>query len=224
MQHREMKQSPSTTRSRSARAFTAAVGVAAISVMAACSTETVTDPDGAARAGLLGGTVGVLTNTLSAVTGLLRLTPLSQPVTRSVLVTRRAGGELRVPETGLRLTIPAGAIAKDTMTITVTALPGRLVAYEFEPHGTQFAKPLTFSQDLSATSWVLSLLKPSLGGGYFKNASQLNTQTGVSQVNEELVARLEAGRVSFDISHFSGYMVSTGRQSRPAASPSSDEQ
>jgi hypothetical protein len=223
MQHREMKQSRTSVRTRSTRALTAAIGVAAMGVMAACSSDTVTAPDAAARNGLLGGTVGVVTSTLSSVTGLLRLAPLSQPVTRSVLVTRRAGGELRVPETGLRVTIPAGAIAKDTMTITVTALPGRLVAYEFEPHGTQFAKPLTFSQDLGATSWVLSLLKPTLGGGYFKNASQLNTQTGVSQINEELAARLEVGRVSFDISHFSGYMVSTGRQSRPAASPTSEE-
>ena len=185
--------------------------IATAGLLAGCSADTVTAPSMSPSNGLLGGVIGTLESTLSSVTGLLRVTPLSQPVTRSVLIRRAAGGELRVPETGLRLTIPAGAIPRDTMTITVTALPGRLVAYEFEPHGTQFARQLTFSQELSATSWVLSLLKPTLAGGYFRSASQLNTSTGAAVVNEELAARIEAGRVVFDLSHFSGYMVSTGR-------------
>ena len=37
------------------------------------------------------------------------------------------------------------------MTITLTALAGQVVAYRFEPHGTQFfAKPLTVEQDAGA--------------------------------------------------------------------------
>lgn len=211
MNARDSQNSPRSTRAQRARRVVLAAGLVASSALAACSTDSITAPAPAPSNGLLGSTLGLVNNLLSSVTGLLRLAPLQSPVTRSVLVTRSQGGELRIPETGLRLTIPAGAIPRDTMTITVTALAGRAVAYEFQPHGTRFAKPLTFSQDLSVTSWLVSLLKPELSGGYFKDASQVNTQTGVSVINEELDARISGNRVTFDISHFSGYMVSTGR-------------
>lgn len=191
--------------------------VTTAAILAACATESATAPEVTASRGLLGSTIGRLGNTLSSVTGLLRLVPLNREVTRSVTVTRAAGGQLYIPETGLRLTVPAGAITTDRLTITVTALPGRLVAYEFQPHGTQFAKPLSFSQELSATSWVTSLLKPSLSGGYFKDADQLDTRTGVAEIDEELAATVLDGKVRFDIRHFSGYMVSTGRKSKARA-------
>ncbi len=192
--------------------------VTTAAILAACSAEPTMAPELTASRGLLGSTIGRLGNTLSTVTGLLRIVPLSRPVTRSVTVTRNAGGELHIPETGLRLSVPAGAITTDRLTITVTALPGRAVAYEFQPHGTQFAKPLVFSQELGATSWLLSVLKPSLKGGYFKDADQLNTQTGVAEIDEELAATVLDGKVRFDIRHFSGYMVSTGRSSKSRAS------
>lgn len=224
MNARHSQKFPRTTRAILARRVVLAAGLAASSALAACSTDSVTAPAVAPSNGLLGSTLGLVTNLLSSVTGLLRLSPLQTAVTRSVLVTRSQGGELRIPETGLRLTIPANAIPRDTMTITVTALAGRAVAYEFQPHGTKFAKPLTFSQDLSVTSWLTSLLRPQLSGGYFKDASQVNTETGVSVINEELVARINGTRVDFDISHFSGYMVSTGRTGKqvPKETPTSE--
>lgn len=208
-------------RSRTARTLTLLASVVATGVLAACSSDSVAGPNVSARDGLLSSTIGLVTNTLSAVTGLLRSKALAQPVTRSVLVTRSNGGSLRLPETGLTLTIPAGAIPRDTMTITVTALAGKAVAYEFEPHGTQFSKPLTFTQDLELTSWLSMLLKPSLSGGYFKDASQVNTSTGAAIINEELSARIIGTDVVFSISHFSGYMVSTGRSSKQPEAPSS---
>ena len=87
-----------------------------------------------------------------------------------------------------------------------------MIAYDFQPHGTKFLKPLTFRQDLSGTTWGTSLIKV-LNGGYFKSTSQLDQARGVALLDELLPAVTLDRRVSFSINHFSGYMVSSGRQS-----------
>ncbi|HEY0931192.1 MAG TPA: hypothetical protein VGE27_14825 [Gemmatimonas sp.] len=170
-------------------------------------------PETQASNGLLGSTLGLVNGLLSNVTALLRITPLSAPITRSVTVNNATGGVLLVPETGLEVIIPAGALPTSQMTITVKALAGRAVAYDFEPHGTQFVKPLQFRQSLGLTLYTLLPIKPVLAGGYFANANQVNTATGRSTLNEVINASVVGGTVRFNIQHFSGYMVSTGRSS-----------
>jgi hypothetical protein len=189
---------------------------ALIAVAGACAGDSLTSPTPtpAPSQGLIGGLLGLVSQLLTPVNGLLRTTVLDQPVVRSITVGSN-GGVLRIPETGLTLTIPQYAVTSST-TITVTAVAGRTVAYEFQPHGLVFRKPITFTQSLASTSLLSTT---SLSGGYFKEVSQLDPMTGAALINEELPARVSNGTVSFDISHFSGYMVSTGRSKTTTTAP-----
>jgi hypothetical protein len=206
--------SPQVSLFRRARRTAAVLGLSLF--VGACAVDAPSAPvapDTQAANGLLGSTLGLVNGLLSNVTALLRLTPLNAPITRSVTVNNATGGVLLVPETGLEVIIPAGALPTSQMTITVKALAGRAVAYDFEPHGTQFVKPLQFRQSLGLTLYTLLPIKPALSGGYFANTNQVNTTTGRSNLNEVLNATVVGGTVRFDIKHFSGYMVSTGRSS-----------
>lgn len=207
----------SSRRTRFVRTTRVLFGAAAIGLLAACSSESVTAPTPVQPSnGLIGDLLGTVNNLLGTVTGLLRLTPVNAPVTRSQTFDRN-GGQLNIPELGFSLKVPAGAIPGQTLTITVTAIPGRMVAYNFEPHGTQFLKPLTISQQLQGTNGLLGLLiRPNLAGGYFKSDTQLNPLTNTAVINESFPIRINGTTASFDISHFSGYMVSTGRSSAPS--------
>jgi len=62
----------------------------------------------------------------------------------------QSGGVLTVPETGLTMEFPAGAVS-GPITITVTA-DQKYVAYKMDPAGTQFLKDVTVTQSLSNTT------------------------------------------------------------------------
>jgi len=183
-------------------------GAAMIGIVAGCSADGTTGPRAPQpqpSAALVGSLLDLTTTTLTSVTGLLRLSPQPE-LLRSVTVDA-SGGVLDIPETGLRITIPRGAVAART-TITVRSIPGLMVAYDFAPHGIKFAVPLQFSQDLAGTQMKEGVV---LSGGYFASDTQLLPLLGLAKVNEVLPARVTDGRVVFDIRHFSGYMVSTNR-------------
>ena len=59
------------------------------------------------------------------------------------------GGVLTIPETGLTMEFPAGAVS-GPITITVTA-DQKYVAYKMEPAGTQFLKDVVVTQSMSST-------------------------------------------------------------------------
>ncbi|MEP6779923.1 MAG: hypothetical protein ABJC26_08545 [Gemmatimonadaceae bacterium] len=206
-------------RNRIVRAVGAAAAVAALSFAAACSSDSVTAPEmnrsNGAITNLLTGLTGTL-NHLINVTGLLRVTTLSSPIVRSAVITQK-GGKIEIKELGFELDIPAGAIPTSSMTITVTALAGSAVAYDFQPHGTKFLKPLSIRQDLKGSNWDKVKVKCVLSGGYFKDLSQVNLLQGTAQLDETFPVVLESSRVSFDIMHFSGYMVATGRSADASA-------
>ena len=61
------------------------------------------------------------------------------------------GGTLLLPGADFSLTIPAGALSGPTA-ITVTAKAGPFVAYDMQPHGLQFMKPVIAVQGLSTTA------------------------------------------------------------------------
>lgn len=151
--------------------------------------------------------VGALTSLLS-MNGLQRTTALAAPITVSKAVGAE-GGTLAIPEAGVTVTIPRGALATTT-TITMTARAGTLVAYDFAPHGITFAKPLVFSQQLRGTNASL-LTAPLLQLGYYSDASLL-TKTG-ALVSELLGGTFDVLTWTFTapISHFSGYIVTCGR-------------
>ena len=186
------------------------VGIAGAALAStACSNDSLTAPEMSAAPALRGdlvSTINAVSSTLISKTALLRSKPIASPITRSLTVSN-TGGVISIPEAGVTLTIPKGAIGATPITISVTALPGSAVAYHFEPHGTKFLSKITLTQDLSGTAWF-SNNKLKLGGGYFADDSQINLLTGKSLLNELLPVSTSGAKLNLDISHFSGYMVS----------------
>src|SRR4030095_7317152 len=84
--------------------------------------------------------------------GLLRTVPLSAPVV-VVKTLPSGGGGISVPGTDFQLQVPNGAFAGKSMTFTITAYAGSVVAYDFQPHGVTFLKPLKAVQQLGHTNW-----------------------------------------------------------------------
>src|SRR5689334_14824217 len=84
-------------------------------------------------------------------TGLVlkRLTPLTSDISASAVIGPK-GGSIKLDGAGAKIDIPAGALSEAT-TITMTALAGANVAYEFQPHGITFAQPVKVQQDLRVT-------------------------------------------------------------------------
>jgi len=132
-----------------------------------------------------------------------------------------AGGTIILPGTGLQLVVPAGAVSAN-VTFTISALAGKVVAYDFQPHGAVFNVPLTFVQDLGTTAYrgikVPPTFVPAWQGGYFADSLAINETTGVTAVTELIpasadltVSNTHHAQVSFQIRHFSGYIISVGR-------------
>lgn len=185
---------------------------AVLGIATACSSDSVTAPAPQVTASNNAFTdlVQQTLQQLVAALGLKRTIPLQLPVVRAQLIGPK-GGTIDIKETGLKVTVPSGAITGAPILITVTAVPGTMVAYDFQPHGTKFAKPLQFEQELKGTNWDKLKLKMTLQGGYFKSLSQLDPLRNTAQLDETYPVTLTNSRLSFDIWHFSGYMVSTGR-------------
>lgn len=117
------------------------------------------------------------------------------------------GGVLRLPSAGLTVVVPRGALSKK-VTLSVSPRAGQFLAYEFQPHGTKFAKALRVTQDLRGADWSGN----SLSAVYYANESQLDDATGDVQATELMDVDVDAaaGTASFEIHHFSGYMFATG--------------
>jgi hypothetical protein len=147
-----------------------------------------------------------LTDTETVVTVLGRTTPVSDIIVSKVI--GPSGGTITIPAAGLTLTVPALAVSVNT-TFQVHALPGTVVAYEFEPHGMKFKVALTVTQALAGTS------NPSASGtlnaGYFSDKSKIDFKTKSAAVDEVLpTTKGTNGSITFQVKHFSGYLVSSG--------------
>ena len=188
--------------------------VSAAALAAACSDRTPLAPAAGDRAVAVSGSADLLGITLTDVGGVVRKAPLKADVVASKLISNKAGASIAVAGTGLTVTIPAGALPRDTMTITVTALGGNAVAYDFEPAGTKFVAPLKLTQDAKYLSLLGTLMPTSMQAAYFADRSQVDASTGNASVNELLPTLVDivGSKVSFNVSHFSGYMVSGGRR------------
>ena len=143
-----------------------------------------------------------------------RTVPLRVGVTASAII-GPAGGHLAIPEAGLTVEFAPRALSKPTR-ITISAIPGGGVAYEFQPHGVIFAAPVYVTQSLHNTAAEHDpALAAVLQGSYFdtelRNAFVDSTHT-FARVKERRPAKLHTVRdlLEFTIEHFSGYMVSTG--------------
>jgi len=122
------------------------------------------------------------------------------------------GGTLPIPG-GARLVVPEGALSEN-VTISVTRLAGKIVAYEFEPHGLRFAVPARIEQPTDHTNLhdVSSPWKD-ISGAYFESVNSLNQGKGTATVIEfePTLISWDKKWIKFRVEHFSGYLVSSGR-------------
>jgi hypothetical protein len=166
-------------------------------------------PSDAPSSGLLSSVLGAVVGDLASV--LQRPTALSAPVQATALIGSE-GGTLTLPGTGLTLRVPAGAVRRPTQ-FSITAPAGRGIWYEFGPSGSKFDVPLVITQALPSTLLGGLLGGPKLDAVYFADGT-LNEKTGTALAKEIIPITVNATGTlaSFKVTHFSGYMVSTGRQ------------
>ena len=145
-------------------------------------------------------------------TTLVRNTPLPATVTASKVI-GAAGGSFTLPGTGLTITVARNAVAGNT-TFSATAYAGAAIGYDFAPHQT-FNAAITLTQDFSSTN-ALDVIRA--GGvpqvAYFADRSAVDWTTGVASVSELVPTNIDVAgsRVSADVFHFSGYLMSSGRK------------
>ncbi len=142
-------------------------------------------------------------------TSLERKEALADTVSATFIVTK-AGGVFTVPGTGLDIWVQANTVSGD-FPLTVKALPGKVVAYEFGPSGTKFPKSLIMIQDLKGTNYD-SRVGATFDAGYFSSLGDVDAVRGTALIKERLqnMFDAESGKFYFAVNHFSGYMVSWG--------------
>lgn len=153
--------------------------------------------------GLVGGLLGGSTQA-QVINPLLRNKPLASDIVVSKTI-GALGGTLSVPAAGLTIVVPPLAVGKNT-TFKVTARKGSMIAYDFEPHGTKFLLPLVMTQSLVGTQ-AQGLVNLNLSLGYYPDGTKPTSVTELIGVQVDL---LKLTSVS-TISHFSGYIIATGR-------------
>src|SRR5687767_3555284 len=84
--------------------------------------------------------LGLTSTSTQQVTGVQWKTPLPQNLSATASI-GPLGGVLELPATGLRVVVPPGAVLRQTY-FGVTALAGKIVAYDFQPAGARFLVPL----------------------------------------------------------------------------------
>lgn len=123
-----------------------------------------------------------------------------------------AGGTISLPETGLTVSFPAGALLSP-LTITITA-DDKYVAYKMEPSGTTFLKDVTVTQQLNTTQVFGSPLKSEIFAAYIADDSiSLSGKVPVLEIEPSTTIlspqSLPQAQV-WVIRHFSRYMLASG--------------
>ena len=124
----------------------------------------------------------------------------------------QSGGVLSIPETGLTVEFPAGAVS-GPITITVTA-DRAYVAYKMDPAGTQFLKDVTVTQALSTTELSGQPLQNQIYATYIADDSvSLSGRVPVIEIEPSKTVFLPNSLVPqahvWIIRHFSRYMLAS---------------
>jgi hypothetical protein len=126
----------------------------------------------------------------------------------------QSGGTISIPETGLTLSFPAGAVAAP-ITITITS-DDKYVAYKMEPTGTRFLKDVTATQQLNTTSIFGSPLRSQLYAAYIAEDNiKLSGKVPVLEIEPgttifSVLSSLLPQSHVWTIRHFSRYMLASG--------------
>lgn len=112
------------------------------------------------------------------------------------------GGKIHLKKAGLTVYFPRGAVRHRTK-ITIVVPAGKLVGYEFLPHGLVFHEPVTVTQDLRKVKGSFLALIAAFHEG----------KLGPSVIAKERGKVKKKGRFGdlgvFAIQHFSGYVIAT---------------
>jgi len=129
------------------------------------------------------------------------------------------GGTLSIPQSDFTITFAAGAVSSPTP-MTITALSGKYVAYDMQPHGIRFSAPVTVKQGLRNTAASSNLfIALSLVGAYVDNdvppasdGSFLATEllSSVTSFVRGLLGLLIPDLQTWKLHHFSRYMLASG--------------
>lgn len=127
---------------------------------------------------------------------------------------------LSIGSAGLTLVFPPGAVS-EPLHVTIVANAGRLITYEFLPHGVTFNVPVEVRQELrETTAWRNNALTSNFVGGYLaRGLADIDAVTGTGALSElfPVVYRHGTGPTAagapvatFQTSHFSGYTLASG--------------
>lgn len=138
---------------------------------------------------------------------------LDGPLTVSQTIDQ-AGGTISIPQTGLTIEFPAGALTS-AVDITVTA-DEKYVAYKMEPSGTQFRQDVRVTQLLNPTSIFGLPLTSGLYAAYIADDNvnlsgvlpvlELEPSTTIFSLLSPLLPQAEV----WTIRHFSRYILASG--------------
>ena len=142
-----------------------------------------------------------------------RYEPLANELTATATIGSE-GGSFSIPEAGLTVTVPAGAVSEPVV-FSATAHRGKIVAYDFQPAG-RFDVPIEVTQDLYYTSWHHQADLSDVFGGYYTGENALDDEQGEAEVSElpPSVVNIEKCKITLAVGHFSGYVIATGRNRR----------
>jgi hypothetical protein len=126
----------------------------------------------------------------------------------------QSGGTISIPETGLTVSFPVGAVTSP-ITITITS-DEKYVAYKMEPAGTRFLKDVTVTQQLNKTAIYGRPLRTQLYAAYIADDNlKLSGKVPVLEIEPSTTvfapfsALLPQAEV-WIIRHFSRYMLASG--------------
>jgi hypothetical protein len=185
------------------------LAVAALSALAACADGPAAPLRAPSAAPQLELAPSTGESTATAVEGLLWSSPVKHETASKVIGPK--GGSLSAG--GMKVVVPKGAVGTD-VTFSVTRVGGRIVAYEFQPHGARFQVPVQLEFETKGIDWSSLAGATHVAGAHFLDASALDQATGTAVVNEFVptIVAVDKSKVTMAVPHFSGYMVSTGRR------------
>jgi hypothetical protein len=190
-----------------------ACSLLALGIVPACGVDSPSAPTPGAARSVAAMSDRSARNSTDTVVALARRAPLDRDVT-AVATIGAAGGVIIIPEAGVAVVFPPGALTEKT-SISMTAKAGWSVAYEFSPHGITFEAPVLVMQDLSYLQGRDRV--GALQAGYYQqglDASFVDAGKALARVTELRNVDIDRGNpnlAAFYIFHFSGYIMSSGR-------------
>lgn len=134
----------------------------------------------------------------------------------SAVIDAAAGGTIQFPAADLTVTFPPGALSQTT-TITLVALSGPSIAYDFLPHGIQFSKPVVATQSLVNTAFGgLTGTLPQIYAAYLPDGYETISATlgahalEIETSSTTLNALGSPVSITWYLNHFSRYILASG--------------